>query len=43
MVIFGIVLKTFLIRIGVVGQEPVLFGYTIAENIQFGRDSVTQV
>ena len=28
-------------RIGVVGQEPVLFGCTIAENIRFGRDNVT--
>ena len=28
-------------RIGVVGQEPVLFGCTIAENIRYGRDGVT--
>lgn len=28
-------------RIGVVGQEPVLFGCTIAENIRYGRDNVT--
>ena len=28
-------------RIGVVGQEPVLFGCTIAENIRFGRDDIT--
>ena len=31
----------FLSRIGVVGQEPVLFGCTIYENIRFGRDGVT--
>ena len=29
-------------RIGVVGQEPVLFGCTIAENIKQGRKGVTQ-
>ncbi|KAM4028835.1 ATP-dependent translocase ABCB1-like [Anomaloglossus baeobatrachus] len=28
-------------NIGVVGQEPVLFGTTISENIRFGRDGVT--
>merc|ERR1719150_3679409 len=28
-------------RIGVVGQEPVLFGTSIKENIQFGREGVT--
>ncbi len=28
-------------RIGIVGQEPILFGCTIAENIRFGRDGVT--
>ena len=28
-------------RIGVVGQEPVLFGCTIAENIRYGRDNIT--
>eukprot|EP00079_Xenopus_tropicalis_P036577 XP_017950348.1 PREDICTED: multidrug resistance protein 1 [Xenopus tropicalis] len=28
-------------NIGVVSQEPVLFGTTIAENIRFGRESVT--
>ncbi|CAL4223375.1 unnamed protein product, partial [Meganyctiphanes norvegica] len=28
-------------RIGVVGQEPVLFGTTIAENIRYGRDGVS--
>ena len=27
--------------IGVVSQEPVLFGTTIAENIRWGRDDVT--
>ena len=27
-------------RIGVVGQEPVLFGTSIKENIQFGREGV---
>ena len=29
-------------QIGVVGQEPVLFGTTIAENIRYGRKGVTQ-
>ncbi|PFX21918.1 Multidrug resistance protein 1 [Stylophora pistillata] len=29
-------------RIGVVSQEPVLFGTTIAENIGYGKDGVTQ-
>ena len=29
-------------NIGVVSQEPVLFGTTIAENIRYGRDGVTQ-
>ncbi|CAG0893493.1 unnamed protein product [Darwinula stevensoni] len=29
-------------RIGIVGQEPVLFSTTIAENIAYGRDGVTQ-
>ena len=29
-------------RIGIVGQEPVLFGCTIAENIKQGRKGVTQ-
>ena len=28
-------------RIGLVGQEPVLFGTTILENIKFGREGVT--
>ncbi len=28
-------------RIGIVGQEPVLFGCSIAENIRYGRDHVT--
>jgi ABC-type multidrug transport system fused ATPase/permease subunit len=28
-------------HIGVVGQEPVLFGTTIAENIRFGRENVS--
>jgi ABC-type multidrug transport system fused ATPase/permease subunit len=28
-------------RIGVVGQEPVLFGTSIKENIKFGREGVT--
>ena len=27
---------------GVVSQEPILFGTTIAENIRYGRDGVTQ-
>jgi len=30
-------------QIGVVGQEPVLFGTTIEENIRYGREGVTQV
>ena len=29
-------------NIGVVSQEPVLFGTTIAENIRYGREGVTQ-
>lgn len=29
-------------HIGVVSQEPVLFGATIAENIRCGRDDATQ-
>ena len=29
-------------HIGVVSQEPVLFGTTIAENIRYGREGVTQ-
>ncbi len=28
-------------RIGIVGQEPVLFGCSIAENIRYGRDNVS--
>lgn len=28
-------------QIGVVGQEPVLFATTIAENIRYGRDGVS--
>ena len=28
-------------RIGVVGQEPVLFGCNIADNIRYGRDDVS--
>ena len=28
-------------HIGVVSQEPVLFGTTIAENVRYGRDGVT--
>ena len=29
-------------HIGIVGQEPILFSTTIAENIGYGRDGVTQ-
>ncbi|EDO42205.1 predicted protein, partial [Nematostella vectensis] len=29
-------------RIGVVSQEPALFATTIAENIRYGQDGVTQ-
>lgn len=29
-------------HIGVVNQEPVLFATTIAENIRYGKDDVTQ-
>ena len=29
-------------HIGVVNQEPVLFDTTIAENIRYGKDGVTQ-
>ena len=32
----------FILRIGIVGQEPVLFGCTIGENIKQGRKGVTQ-
>jgi len=28
-------------QIGVVSQEPILFGTTIAENIRYGREGVT--
>ena len=28
--------------VGVVSQEPVLFGTTIGENIRYGREGVTQ-
>ena len=28
-------------QMGVVGQEPVLFGMSIGENIRFGRDDAT--
>ena len=28
-------------RIGVVGQEPVLFGCSIGDNIRYGREGVT--
>ena len=30
-------------HIGIVSQEPVLFAKTIAENIRYGRDGVTQL
>lgn len=30
-------------QIGVVGQEPVLFGTTISENIRYGRDGVSDL
>lgn len=30
-------------NIGVVSQEPVLFGTTIRENIRYGREDVTEV
>ena len=29
-------------QIGVVSQEPILFATTIAENIRYGKDGVTQ-
>lgn len=29
-------------HIGLVSQEPILFGTTIAENIRYGREDVTQ-
>ena len=29
-------------RIGIVSQEPVLFGTTIAENIRYGREDATR-
>jgi ABC-type multidrug transport system fused ATPase/permease subunit len=29
-------------HIGLVGQEPILFATTIAENIRYGRDGITQ-
>jgi len=39
----GIIHRHFLLsfRIGIVGQEPVLFGCSIAENIRYGRDNIT--
>jgi ATP-binding cassette subfamily B (MDR/TAP) protein 1 len=30
-------------RIGIVGQEPVLFACSIADNIRLGRDDVTDL
>jgi ABC-type multidrug transport system fused ATPase/permease subunit len=33
--------KSFLIITGVVGQEPVLFDFTIEENIRMGRADCT--
>lgn len=29
-------------HIGVVGQEPVLFGTTVRENIRYGKEDATQ-
>ena len=29
------------VSIGIVGQEPVLFGCSIADNVRYGRDNVT--
>lgn len=29
-------------KIGVVGQEPVLFGTTVYENIRYGRETATR-
>ena len=42
----GIDLKDFNVKwlrqhIGVVSQEPILFGTTIAENIRYGKDGVS--
>lgn len=42
----GIEVKDFNLKwlrqhIGVVSQEPILFGTTIAENIRYGREDVT--
>eukprot|EP00095_Tigriopus_kingsejongensis_P002534 snap_masked-scaffold344_size201325-processed-gene-0.9 protein:Tk02534 transcript:snap_masked-scaffold344_size201325-processed-gene-0.9-mRNA-1 annotation:"P-glycoprotein" len=34
-------LKALRERIGIVGQEPVLFGCTIADNIRYGREGIT--
>ena len=39
---FPLIFQIFLYRIGIVGQEPVLFGCTIGENIKQGRKGVTQ-
>lgn len=35
-------IKWLRLHIGVVSQEPVLFATTIAENIRYGRDGVSQ-
>ena len=35
-------IKTLRQHVGVVSQEPVLFATTIAENIRYGREGVTQ-
>ena len=34
-------LKWYRSHVGVVSQEPILFNTTIAENIRYGRDDVT--
>ncbi|CAG7731773.1 unnamed protein product [Allacma fusca] len=35
-------MKWYRSQLGVVSQEPILFNTTIAENIRYGRDGVTQ-
>ena len=47
MLVDGVDIKDYNVKwlrqhIGVVSQEPVLFGTTIAENIRYGREDATQ-
>ena len=38
----GSIQEVIYFTVGVVSQEPVLFGTTIGENIRYGREGVTQ-